>query len=129
MFMLATSPVYQPEDTLLDLADAVAADPQCLHPHRALLPVRVTRPDGGMGGGPARPSRPEIGEERLMAFPPNLRIAQSASLKPLGDVAAGMGIGPHLLEAVRRARRQDQALARSTRWPTGRGPSTSWCPR
>jgi formate--tetrahydrofolate ligase len=34
-----------------------------------------------------------------MAFPPNLRIAQSASLKPLGDVAAGMGIGPHLLEA------------------------------
>ena len=30
---------------------------------------------------------------------PNLRIAQSASLKPLGDVAASMGIGPHLLEA------------------------------
>lgn len=30
MFMLATSPVYQPEDTLLGLADAVAADPQCL---------------------------------------------------------------------------------------------------
>jgi formate--tetrahydrofolate ligase len=34
-----------------------------------------------------------------MSFPPNLRIAQSASLKPLGDIADGMGIGPHLLEA------------------------------
>src|ERR1700748_3123809 len=33
-----------------------------------------------------------------MSFPPNLRIAQSASLKPLGDVAEGMGLGPHLLE-------------------------------
>src|SRR6476619_5151599 len=33
-----------------------------------------------------------------MSFPPNLRIAQSASLKPLGDVAEGMGIGPHLME-------------------------------
>ncbi|GAA1330891.1 formate--tetrahydrofolate ligase [Pseudonocardia xinjiangensis] len=34
-----------------------------------------------------------------MSFSPNLRIAQSASLKPLGDIADGMGIGPHLLEA------------------------------
>ena len=34
-----------------------------------------------------------------MSFPSDLRIAQSASLKPLGDVAAAMGIGPHLLEA------------------------------
>ena len=33
-----------------------------------------------------------------MSFPPNLRIAQSASLKPLGDIAAAMGIGPHLME-------------------------------
>src|SRR3954469_3888996 len=33
-----------------------------------------------------------------MSFPPNLRIAQSASLKPLGDIADGMGIGPHLME-------------------------------
>src|SRR4051794_34398616 len=33
-----------------------------------------------------------------MPFPPNLRIAQSASLKPLGDIAEGMGIGPHLME-------------------------------
>src|SRR6476661_695670 len=33
-----------------------------------------------------------------MSFPPNLRIAQSASLKPLGDIAEGMGIGPHLME-------------------------------
>jgi formate--tetrahydrofolate ligase len=33
-----------------------------------------------------------------MSFPPNLRIAQSASLKPLGDIAEAMGIGPHLME-------------------------------
>src|SRR6476469_6964854 len=33
-----------------------------------------------------------------MSFPPNLRIAQSASLKPPGDVAEGMGIGPQLRE-------------------------------
>src|SRR3954453_24058826 len=33
-----------------------------------------------------------------MSFPPNLRIAQSASLKPLGDIAEGSGIGPHLME-------------------------------
>jgi formate--tetrahydrofolate ligase len=52
-----------------------------------------------VGDGPARPPHPEIEQERLMSFPPNLRIAQSASLKPLGDIADGMGIGPHLLEA------------------------------
>jgi formate--tetrahydrofolate ligase len=34
-----------------------------------------------------------------MPFPSDLRIAQAASLKPLGDVAAAMGVGPHLLEA------------------------------
>ena len=34
-----------------------------------------------------------------MPFPPDLQIAQTASLKPLGDVAAAMGIGTHLLEA------------------------------
>jgi formate--tetrahydrofolate ligase len=34
-----------------------------------------------------------------MPFPPDLQIAQAASLKPLGDVAAAMGIGSHLLEA------------------------------
>jgi formate--tetrahydrofolate ligase len=34
-----------------------------------------------------------------MSFPSDLRIAQAASLKPLGDVAAAMGVGPHLLEA------------------------------
>ncbi|HEY0815466.1 MAG TPA: formate--tetrahydrofolate ligase [Pseudonocardia sp.] len=33
-----------------------------------------------------------------MSFPSDLRIAQAASFKPLGDVAAAMGIGPHLLE-------------------------------
>jgi formate--tetrahydrofolate ligase len=33
-----------------------------------------------------------------MPFPSDLNIAQAASLKPLGDVAAAMGIGPHLLE-------------------------------
>ncbi len=33
-----------------------------------------------------------------MSFPSDLRIAQAASLKPLGDVAAAMGVGPHLLE-------------------------------
>lgn len=34
-----------------------------------------------------------------MSFPSDLQIAQGASLKPLGDVAAAMGIGSHLLEA------------------------------
>ena len=33
-----------------------------------------------------------------MAFPSDLQIAQTAALKPLGDIAAAMGIGPHLLE-------------------------------
>jgi formate--tetrahydrofolate ligase len=34
-----------------------------------------------------------------MPFPSDLQIAQDAALKPLGDVAAAMGIGTHLLEA------------------------------
>jgi formate--tetrahydrofolate ligase len=34
-----------------------------------------------------------------MTLLPDLQIAQAASLKPLGDVAAAMGIGTHLLEA------------------------------
>ena len=34
-----------------------------------------------------------------MPFPSDLQIAQGAALKPLGDVAAAMGIGTHLLEA------------------------------
>ena len=33
-----------------------------------------------------------------MSFPSDLEIAQGATLKPLPDVAAEMGIGPHLLE-------------------------------
>jgi formate--tetrahydrofolate ligase len=33
-----------------------------------------------------------------MAFPSDLAIAQGASLKPLTEIAAQMGIGPHLLE-------------------------------
>ena len=33
-----------------------------------------------------------------MSFPSDLEIAQGATLKPLSDVAAEMGIGPHLLE-------------------------------
>ena len=33
-----------------------------------------------------------------MAFPSDLAIAQGANLKPLADIAAQMGIGPHLLE-------------------------------
>ncbi|MDQ3619764.1 MAG: formate--tetrahydrofolate ligase [Actinomycetota bacterium] len=33
-----------------------------------------------------------------MGFPSDLQIARGASLKPLFDVAAGMGIGPYLLE-------------------------------
>ena len=33
-----------------------------------------------------------------MSFPSDLEIAQGATLKPLADVAAEMGIGPHLLE-------------------------------
>ena len=63
-----------------------------------------------------------------MSFPSDLQIAQSASLKPLGDVAAAMGIGPHLLEAYGEHVAKIK-LRRSTSWPTGRGRSTSWCPR
>ena len=33
-----------------------------------------------------------------MAFPSDLEIAQAATLAPLTDIAAQMGIGPHLLE-------------------------------
>jgi formate--tetrahydrofolate ligase len=33
-----------------------------------------------------------------MAFPSDLAIARGAALKPLGDIAAAMGIGSHLLE-------------------------------
>ena len=33
-----------------------------------------------------------------MPFPTDLAIAQAATLKPLEDIAAEMGIGPHLLE-------------------------------
>jgi formate--tetrahydrofolate ligase len=33
-----------------------------------------------------------------MAFPTDLEIARSASLKPLDDIAAGIGLGSHLLE-------------------------------
>ncbi len=36
--------------------------------------------------------------EDLMAFPSDLEIARGAALKPLEDVAAGMGIPSHLLE-------------------------------
>jgi formate--tetrahydrofolate ligase len=34
-----------------------------------------------------------------MGFPSDLEIAQGAALKPLPEIAAQMGIGPHLLEA------------------------------
>ena len=33
-----------------------------------------------------------------MAFPSDLEIARAATLAPLSDIAAQMGIGPHLLE-------------------------------
>ena len=33
-----------------------------------------------------------------MTFPSDLEIAQAATLKPLGEIADEMGIGPHLLE-------------------------------
>ncbi|HEY4332079.1 MAG TPA: formate--tetrahydrofolate ligase, partial [Ilumatobacteraceae bacterium] len=33
-----------------------------------------------------------------MGFPSDLEIAQAATLQPLGDIAAQMGIGPHLIE-------------------------------
>ena len=45
-----------------------------------------------------------------MTLLPDLQIAQAASLKPLGDVAAAMGIGTAPTRGLRRARRQDQAL-------------------
>jgi formate--tetrahydrofolate ligase len=32
-------------------------------------------------------------------FPSDLQIARKTTLKPIPDVAAGMGIGPHLLES------------------------------
>jgi len=33
-----------------------------------------------------------------MSFPSDLEIARGASLQPIGDIAASIGIGPHLLE-------------------------------
>jgi formate--tetrahydrofolate ligase len=36
--------------------------------------------------------------ETTMAFPSDLDIARAATLAPLGEIAAQMGIGPHLLE-------------------------------
>ena len=39
-----------------------------------------------------------LGESK-MAFPSDLAIARAGTLKPLADIAAQMGIGPHLLEA------------------------------
>ncbi len=39
-----------------------------------------------------------LGESK-MAFPSDLAIARAGTLKPLTDIAAQMGIGPHLLEA------------------------------
>ena len=33
-----------------------------------------------------------------MSFPSDLEIARGASLQPIGDVAASIGIGPHLLQ-------------------------------
>ncbi len=39
-----------------------------------------------------------LGESK-MAFPSDLTIARAGTLKPLADIAAQMGIGPHLLEA------------------------------
>ena len=33
-----------------------------------------------------------------MSIPSGLEIARGAALQPIGDVAASIGIGPHLLE-------------------------------
>jgi formate--tetrahydrofolate ligase len=41
---------------------------------------------------------PLFTEEPPMSFPSDLEIAQAASLKPLSEIAAQMGIGPRLLE-------------------------------
>ena len=34
-----------------------------------------------------------------MGFPSDLEIANAATFEPMADIAAQMGIGPHLLEA------------------------------
>ena len=34
-----------------------------------------------------------------MAFPSDLEIARGATLTPLADVGAAMGLGPHLLDS------------------------------
>jgi formate--tetrahydrofolate ligase len=52
---------------------------------------------GGPVSSPAGQEPCDEGED-LMAFPPDLEIARSAALKPLEDVAAGVGIPSHLLE-------------------------------
>jgi len=49
--------------------------------------------------GASTVSRPPSGKVPKMGFPSDLQIAQGASLKPLNEIAAQMGIGPHLLEA------------------------------
>ena len=115
---LATTPTYHPDETLLALAAAVAAEPASLlraihfFPFGALGPTAEWASglrDGRFALRGARAAErhrlilpdhnPPVPEESPMSFPSDLRIAQAASLKPLGDVAAAMGIGPHLLEA------------------------------
>ena len=64
-----------------------------------------------------------------MSFPSDLQIAQAASLKPLGDIAAAMGIGPAPARGATASTSPRSSSRRSTSWPTGRGRSTSWSPR
>ena len=54
-----------------------------------------------------------------MSFPSDLEIARGAALKPLEDIAAGMGIAARPARAVRRGGDEDQARGRSRSWPTG----------
>src|SRR5436309_3676648 len=44
------------------------------------------------------PCRGDAKGARQVAFPTDLEIARGATLTPLADVAAAMGLGPHLLE-------------------------------
>ena len=65
---------------------------------RLLRSSAALRSRGGGSLARARPRDPGPKESSRMTFPSDLEIAQHAALKPLPDIAAEMGIGPHLLE-------------------------------
>ena len=79
-------------------AGAGAPRPQGSRPSR--VHVQRDRADRALAPGDPGPPRGGLKGGRFMAvtFPTDLEIARQAHLLPMPDIAAKMGIGPHLLE-------------------------------